>query len=433
MRRWMTGLARGAACAGVLSLAGGLSFAPPAPPGFAEQEVKSLGLVENCAGSIALSRDGGRIAYRQAIRGEPERLVLDGEPGPPRDFGIDTSEMCFSPDGRRLAYAAERFYRRLVICDRRELTYGSRGFAFSPDSRHFAYVDARGVMMRDGTPDPPTEWPARPVYSPDSRRLAYAGGFNGLRCLVVDGRRGQLFESVGDPVFSPDGKIVACAVRDKGKWGVMTGASTYGGYDDVGKLVYSPDGLHLAHRARTGAKAFVVRDKEALATFEEVRDPVFSPAGGRLAYAARAGKEWLVVCDERKSKGYADVGTPVFSPDGKRVAWRAVQGGKPLIVCDGKESAPMGDVIWLGFSPDGAHLAAVVRENACAMVLDGLKGPAHLWVLVPERWYDPDTRKLRYVVLDMGASANVQKASLVEAQWSVWRTWEDAFKPAAKP
>ncbi len=91
----------------------------------------------------------------------------------------------------------------------------------------------------------------------------------------------------------------------------------------------------------------------------------------------------------------------------------------------------MGDAIWLGFSPDGLHLAAVVRDNSHAVVLDGLRGPTHEWIHIPERWYDPETKKLRYVVFDRGHLPNVQKVSLVEAEWTIWRTWEDVFKPKA--
>ena len=81
---------------------------------------------------------------------------------------------------------------------------------------------------------------------------------------------------------------------------------------------------------------------------------------------------------------------PVFSPDSKHLAWFATQGKKQFIV------------------------------------IDGLEGPKHFWVQIPEKPCKVKG-KFRYVVGD-GKSA-----WLVEVDWPKNLDWTNGLKPIKHP
>ncbi len=136
---------------------------------------------------LVFSPDGSHIAYA-ACKGERERpvgivgdfdtqrwaVVVDGQEGP--EYGeIVKGTPVFSPDGRRLAYAAVRnvrmtpasgpdYYRRrsVVVVDGEEsapyVSVRGGSLVFSPDSQRLAYIvrkEARDVCVIDGEVGPP--------------------------------------------------------------------------------------------------------------------------------------------------------------------------------------------------------------------------------------------------------------------------------------
>ena len=87
----------------------------------------------------------------------------------------------------------------------------------SPDSRHAAFLVSRGnrqqAVLRDGIGEKTYDEVRNISFSPDSQRLAYQA-CRGSKCLVVvDGREGPVFDGIGDghPVFSPNSRRVAYA------------------------------------------------------------------------------------------------------------------------------------------------------------------------------------------------------------------------------
>lgn len=104
------------------------------------------------AGRPLFSRDGGRVAFI-GWSGDKRVAVVGGEAGPPFDA---ITNLTFSPDGRRIAYEAGRFYKDdptksdtwFPVVDhkpRPEYDAFLRGSGtFSEDGRHFAYSASQG-------------------------------------------------------------------------------------------------------------------------------------------------------------------------------------------------------------------------------------------------------------------------------------------------
>jgi Tol biopolymer transport system component len=265
-----------------------------------------------------------------------QRVVLDGAEGEKYDR-IVTGSVVFSPDSRRLAYAAQRAGRFLVVVDHLESD---------------EFEDIRN-----------------PVFSPDSRKVAFVAGKVGHRVGIVDGVAvTRNYPDVGGGtgmVFSPDSARLAYVACGSGKETVVLDGVEVGTYDSVGQLHFSPDGRSVLYTAwRNQKPRAVLNDVEgetydAIGTFR----PPFSLDSKRIAYAAvRAGKEFVVV-DEKEHGPYDGISSCYFSPDSQHVAYKATQGGKEFVVVDGKAGARYDNVGMLTFSPDSKHLAYLARRG----------------------------------------------------------------------
>ena len=127
--------------------------------------------------AFAHSRDGCHMAVVPLRSSGGVFVVVDGQEGPQYDsFGEGT--LAFSPDSKRLAYAAGKGKRCFVVVDRQEgRTYDNIGTG-------------------------------SPVFSPDGKHVAYGAKKGQKWFVVVDGKEGPQYDGigVGSPVFNPDGK-----------------------------------------------------------------------------------------------------------------------------------------------------------------------------------------------------------------------------------
>ena len=171
--------------------------APGAPPAPGKPAAWDMVL----DGSIVFSPDGRRVGFA-ALRDDRWRVVVDGTEGPPY-AGVSSDPPAFSPDSQRVAYVAERVVgnqiERLVVADGVEgKPYQAIPVppAFSLNSKHFTYVADRGgervvvVDRMEGRPYFCVR--GRPVLSNDGTHVVYTA-------IAGDGRFDAVAEVPADP------------------------------------------------------------------------------------------------------------------------------------------------------------------------------------------------------------------------------------------
>lgn len=394
----------------------------------AETRVKLLGEIGTITNpdEVVVSPTGERVAWMTPESFTNGRSVwCDGVQGTKyQTVGGRYAKLTFSADGR-LAYGAKPAGKPpVLVCDGKESSLClENGFAFSPDGKHLAcatLTDPRlmPAVMLDGKPMKERIAGGPPVFSPDSKRLAWTTFLGSHQNFVTcDDRRGPAFDRVGTPVFSSDSRHVAYAAGKADKWWVVCGTSQFGPYDEVADLRVSNEG-RPAFRAREGKTWSVVLGDRKGPRFDEVGSPAMSKDGKHLAYAAVEKGEWSVVRDGVKSPAGGKVMELVLSADGRRLAWSFERDGQQFVSCDGKTGAGLDCVEGLAFTEDDARLVYVARtiEFKYRLVCEGVPFPLHTWVKIPARFADTPG-KLRYVAIDSLTRMNDRhEAWLVEVE-----------------
>jgi len=234
-------------------------------------------------GTLTFSPDSKRLAYF-AGKGSMRTVVLDGAEGAPhRDAMVST--LRFSPDGTKLAYAAQLESGKWAI-----VVNGKAGAAFdyigsftgvnwSPDSKRLAYAALVGQQWGAVVDDAgfPYDGIASMVFSPDSRRAAFHAQTDGKWVLVVhapDGTYSSRLKS--DSVlnetlaFTPDGKYLLCGAMTNGRpHMVVNGQPARSFYEaiwniDGGRIVVDTP-TSFSYIALKGGKIYLVREAVTLA------------------------------------------------------------------------------------------------------------------------------------------------------------------------
>ncbi len=119
-------------------------------------------------------------------------------------------------------------------------------------------------------------------------------------------------------------------------------------YDSIGQILFSPDGRSLAYKVRAAGTQMVVRNGREGRIFDRVGDGtlVFSPNSQRLAYVAKAGRNSCVVVDEKRRHRYDLVGYLTFTPDNRAPVYVAMNSKKAFTVVNEAEAARQYDGIW---------------------------------------------------------------------------------------
>lgn len=186
------------------------------------------------------SADGRHVAYVAEKDGK-RMAVLDDEEGPAYDYigtEHDTrptvsarSGVVFSPDGRRWAYAAARDGKWFVVLDGEESPEYDKvagPVMCRPDDRRtptakllvdYQYYEQWGTFHRNYrhlSPHLDAAAGGSPVFSPDSRHVAYAAKQDDKWMVVMDGREGLGYEYVfpSTVTFNDQGVLQYIATRD---------------------------------------------------------------------------------------------------------------------------------------------------------------------------------------------------------------------------
>ena len=287
--------------------------------------------VTGVKGSPVVSPDGSRVAYVSVVDKEKYALVVDGKNHSPYD-GIGSVR--FSDDGKRVAYAARRGEKWLVVVDQ-----GAEGKQYP-------------ALLRESI-----------QFSPDGEHLAYVAQLDAQKwTLVIDGKETPAAPGflVGSPRFSPDGKKLGVMLKlaeDKKRL-VINGKPVGEEFEAVSPFVYSPDGQHVSHCGARAKKWMVVRDGVAGKAYDDVGQPVFSKDGSTVVYAAKSGDAWRVVVNEVEQQPFDSVSDICVSDDGEHVAYVGKQHGHHVLVVDNEvrhqNKHGLGPI---ALSPDGRNVA----------------------------------------------------------------------------
>lgn len=336
--------------------------------------------------------------------------------------------LVFSPDGKRLAYAVRigplQGGREGVVVDGEigPLFDEVSDPMFSSDSRRIAYEareKGRKFAVFDNEPAGREYDEAdRPVFSPDSKRMAYCVRRKGQdgppatldkAWIVVDGRPSEEYEWVGRPVFSPDSQEVAFAARRGRGCFIVNEKTGYKQYKWVGEPVFSPNGLQIAYPADDGEDSYIVVNqnrmrRKFIPTYYSVDSPQFALNGMRLCFQAILSQSWrsstdykvCLVVDEMPGEDCDSIHDPVFSPDGLRFGYTMKQGDKWFVVVDGKKYGDAYDYVdGPAFSPDGSRFAFVAEKQGEAFVVCGDRR-SKSFDIVRSPVFSPDGRKLAF-------------------------------------
>lgn len=370
----------------------------------------SLGLVLACAVNAAGANQPGPKA--PAKRPQPPPKMPSQEPSIPSvetKIGIVLSDaqgigMTLSPDGRRLAYSLEGDAPQaaLTLDGVTGPEYEQIGpLAFSPDSRRVAYAGrSRGKtrVIVDGRPGAPYDRIEELAFSPDSGHLCFSAKKGPKEVLVVDGKeipdaRWPAFAADGTPAYvSGSGsmaqteRILAKAINlGFGNPSTPPERVVYAGvpgkvFDEVlTPPTVTPEGV--AYLAKRGNQTYsVLGTTEKPWALDGSPAGAESPDGKRVALWKEAGDNFRMVVDGKASAPYASLPRPpwvMFSSDGKRLAYNAIQAGKEMVVLDDTPGQLYDEVSGQRFTSDGRLVYRGARGAKAYLVVDGQEGKAY--------------------------------------------------------
>jgi hypothetical protein len=328
-----------------------------------------------------------------------------------------SSEVVFSPNGKRYAYGAKRGGESFVVVDGKTYPFG-RGFIFSPDSSRFAYYTSDpaqgqlGAMVVDGVAGPQGNQFSNMMFSEDGKRFIYTAYINGVWNIVVDGKATPVPGGIQSLKMSPNGKRYGYAtVADRAWIPVIDGVAykSFSRADSLGEieLQISADGKRWAFTSitpnNTGYQYRAVIDGKAGPNYFRVKELQFSPDGKRVGYVAGVGtstrdeRQFLVLDGKKTGLEYRDIRVLRFSPDSRRYMAEGLTDAGSFVIVDGKESEALYQAAMdFRFSNSGRYtytgrLKSQPREQ---LIIDGTPHTEITELTKNTLWFSPDGNRL---------------------------------------
>jgi roadblock/LC7 domain-containing protein len=218
--------------------------------------------------------------------------------------------------------------------------------------------------------------------------------------LVINGKKGPLFDSVHSPIFSPSGTDLVYAARSNNKWNwVFANGKTLdaGEASQIIWVTYAPGKNNIAYVMKKENRSYLVYKGKKSKGYDDIDQNSirFMNTGNKPIFIAKLGNKQLVVADGIESEPFERVQYAVSSSDGKRIAFLATVAGKNYLVVDGQKKGPYEEVGSVTFSQNGKHIAYQAKvDNKQVAVMDTVM--SEKYELVHSVGFSPDGEHYAY-------------------------------------
>ena len=293
------------------------------------------------------SPDSRNLVYVALLEDGKWHTILNNKVLPGYDF---IESITFSPNSKRLVYTAKEKDTKYIVLDGKKLKFSGVQIGmstFSPDSSRFAYalfnkdIQCWEVVV-DGKKIDAMKKPFGFKFSPDSKQFAFQGGESSQQLSMhINGVRSNVYSGCSDPFFSPDSKKVVYFAKEDEGWFMVVNGKKGRVYEEIFPPVFNEKFGHMAYRVKIDDNRMrVMSNEKAGDVFDSVGTPFFSKDGKKLAYVVTNNGKWFFMINGQKyGKEYEAIGTAKFSDDGEHFVYTALKpDGLWRLVIDGHET-----------------------------------------------------------------------------------------------
>ncbi len=278
---------------------------------------------------------------------------------------------------------------------------------FSPDSRKAAYAlgTANGmyIVTQAGFQSIPYEEIFGIYFSHDASTLAFIAKKSSGLTLVTNNRESKhLFDDIMTPFFSDDDSLLAFAGKLNEQWALYINGEqkgqpyrqihNYTFLPNSHKLVLFADGTaYLDDKILPGLKGMTFSSFSALQTSKD---------GEHLAFMAIKEKSNYLYYDGKLTKIRGEIIDSLsLSDDGLHLAYGSKVDDSFFYTIDGQQFGPYEALKYQGFnfSPDSQHFAFnAIISGAWVSVIDGTVGPSYAEMPHGGPMFSPDSQHIVY-------------------------------------
>lgn len=332
--------------------------------------------------TVIFSQSGNSVAYK-AMKDGRAKVVFNGK-ADGRSFK-DIGAIVISPDGSRCAYSAidDNNTWHVIATDRADdIVFHHVGNpVFSPDSRHIAFLASANqdwYIVVDNNVSKGSKYSFdEPLFSNDSNKIAYVENidgnnnklyimdlnFNSLR--IIDSVNKQLIKNnrIAAVINKKDKKQVIKVLMDRPDI-VKEGPV----YDAIGNLEFGSDDESLTYTAARDKTAYLVlNDKEEKFDGRLFQYPVIRPdnkaVGVVIAVKGGMAFQEKFAGDSKAHKPFDEITDLIYSRDGRQYAYLARKGKSWVVVVNGSEGPPFDKTATPKFSPDDSKVVYRARQD----------------------------------------------------------------------